>query len=90
MFVIDTLVILSIPSCKNEEVISTLALSLSLFLPLFLLRDIASAIKEVLDAVNELSQNHQDLPKMPEYKKVSVHRKGTAQSPPLSLSFKDT
>ena len=33
-------------------------------------RDIASAIKDVLDAVNELSHKHQDIPKMMEYKKV--------------------
>lgn len=33
--------------------------------------DIASAIKDVLDAVNDLSQKHQELPKMMEYKRVS-------------------
>ena len=37
---------------------------------LYFIRDIASAIKDVLDAVNELSHKHQDLPKMMEYKKV--------------------
>ena len=41
------------------------------YLSFFTHRDIASAIKEVLDAVNELSQKHQDLPKMVEWKKVN-------------------
>ena len=35
-------------------------------------RDIASAIKEVLDAVNEVSKKHQTDTRMKEYKKVSV------------------
>ena len=39
---------------------------------LFPYRDIASAIKDVLDAVNELSQKHQDTPKMVEYKRVRL------------------
>lgn len=33
-------------------------------------RDIASAIKDVLDAVNEVSKKHQGDPRMREYKKV--------------------
>lgn len=35
-------------------------------------RDIASAIKDVLDAVNEVSKKHQGDPRMREYKKVQV------------------
>ena len=35
-------------------------------------RDIASAIKDVLDAVNDVSQKHNDNPKMVENKKVRV------------------
>lgn len=35
-------------------------------------RDIASAIKEVLDAVNEVSKKHQGDPRMREFKKVSM------------------
>ena len=35
------------------------------------LRDIASAIKDVLDAVNEVSKKHQGDPRMREYKKVT-------------------
>ena len=38
--------------------------------PLPLHRDIASAIKDVLDAVNEVSRKHQTTPRMREYKKV--------------------
>ena len=37
-------------------------------------RDIASAIKDVLDAVNDVSKKHQGDPRMREYKKVSVLR----------------
>ena len=35
-------------------------------------RDIASAIKEVLDAVNEVSKKHQGDPRMREHKKVGI------------------
>ena len=35
-------------------------------------RDIASAIKDVLDAVNEVSRKHQTDQRMREYKKVCV------------------
>ena len=41
-------------------------------LPLSVCRDIASAIKEVLDAVNEVSKKHQTDARMKEYKKVRV------------------
>ena len=41
-------------------------------LPLSVYRDIASAIKEVLDAVNEVSKKHQTDTRMKEYKKVRV------------------
>ena len=40
--------------------------------PLSVCRDIASAIKEVLDAVNEVSKKHQTDTRMKEYKKVRV------------------
>jgi len=33
-------------------------------------RDIASAIRDLLDAVNEVSKKHQANPKLKEYKKV--------------------
>ena len=33
-------------------------------------RDIASAIRDLLDAVNEVSKKHQTNPKLKEYKKV--------------------
>ncbi|XP_003390554.1 PREDICTED: programmed cell death protein 10-like [Amphimedon queenslandica] len=52
------------------------------------IRDIASAIKEVLDAVNELSQNHQDLPRMSEYKKTLDNQKRVFVR--SSRSFSDT
>ena len=52
------------------------------------IRDIASAIKDVLDAVNELSRKHQDLPKMAEYKRsLDNHKKVFVRS---SRSFSDT
>jgi programmed cell death protein 10 len=37
-----------------------------------IIRDIASAIKDVLDAVNEVSKKHHGDPRMREYKKVSA------------------
>ncbi len=35
-----------------------------------IIRDVASSIKEVLDAVNEVSKQHQTDPTMKEYRKV--------------------
>ena len=36
-----------------------------------IIRDVAGSIKDVLDAVNEVSKRHQSDPKMKEYRKVS-------------------
>ena len=47
-------------------------------------RDIASAIKEVLDAVNEVSKKHQGDPRMREHKKVSVT---VLSNKPLELCY---
>ena len=37
-----------------------------------IIRDVASSIKEVLDAVNEVSKRHQADPSMKEHRKVSA------------------
>ena len=46
-------------------------------------RDIASAIKDVLDAVNEVSKKHQGDPRMREYKKVSLSSASASESATL-------
>ena len=53
-----------------------------------LCRDIASAIKDVLDAVNEVSKKHHGDLRMREYKKMlDTHKKVFVKS---SRSFSDT
>ncbi|CAI8005279.1 Programmed cell death protein 10 [Geodia barretti] len=53
-----------------------------------IIRDIASAIKDVLDAVNEVSKKHQGDPRMREYKKMlDTHKKVFVKS---SRNFSDT
>ncbi|KAK3749951.1 hypothetical protein QZH41_013861 [Actinostola sp. cb2023] len=52
------------------------------------IKDIASAIKDLLDAVNEVLKNCQNVGKMPQYKRVLEHNK--KEFVKYSKSFSDT